>query len=155
MVFAMKKCIVASCLVIENGKLLMLEHRKIGKWLPPGGHVEAEEFPDEAALRETKEETGLDVEILGNDWIMHTDPLSHTLREPFAIVHEDVPYKTGPMHIHFDMIYAARIKGGKLGGNDESTGLRWMDSGEIEKLDTLPNVKAVALAALKKYGKLD
>ena len=149
----MKRCIVASCLIIDKGKLLMLEHRKIGKWLPPGGHVEPEEFPDEAALRETKEETGLEVEILGDDGIMHADPMSHTLREPFAIVYEEVPYKTVPMHIHFDMIYVVRVKGGDLGGNNESTGIRWMDAAEIEKLDTLPNVKAVALAALKRYGK--
>ncbi len=155
MVLAMKKCIVASCLVIDKGKLLMLEHRKIGKWLPPGGHVEPGEFPDEAALREIKEETGLDVEIIGDDRIMHTDSLSHTLREPFAIVYEDVPYKTGPMHTHFDMVYVVKVKGGSLGGNNESTGLKWMDSKEIGMLDTLPNVKAVALAALKKYGKPD
>ena len=149
----MKKCIVASCLVINDGKLLMLEHRKIGKWLPPGGHVEPEEFPDEAALRETREETGLDVEIIGDDSIMHTDQMAHTLREPFAIVYEDVPYKIGPMHTHFDMVYVVKVRGGRLGGNSESTGIRWMESKEIEKLDTLPNVKAVALAALRRYGK--
>ena len=57
------------------------------------------------------------------------------------------------MHTHFDMVYVVKVRGGKLGGNSESTGIRWMDPKEIEKLDTLPNVKAVALAALKRYGK--
>ncbi|MCL5102149.1 MAG: NUDIX domain-containing protein [Candidatus Marsarchaeota archaeon] len=147
-----KKCIVAGCLVIKNGKMLMLKHKKIGAWLPPGGHVEENEFPYEAAVRETKEETGLDVELIGNDEIAYNDEGAHTLIKPFTIVYENVPYKTQPMHIHFDMVYIARVKSGEVNANNESDGIGWFGKDEIEKMETLPNVREIALAALDAYA---
>ncbi|MCL5680143.1 MAG: NUDIX domain-containing protein [Candidatus Marsarchaeota archaeon] len=149
-----KKCIVAGCLVINDGKILMLEHNKLGAWLYPGGHIEENEFPYEAAIRETKEETGLDVELLGNDNIKHIDEGAHTLITPFAIVYENVPYKTQPMHIHFDMVYVAKVIGGSISTNSESTGSNWFSREEMEKLDTLPNVKDIAIKAMESYPEL-
>ena len=147
-----KKCIVAGCLVINKGRLLLLNHTKIGVWLPPGGHVEEGEFPDETALRETKEETGLDVELLYEDSIKHKDTAAHTIGTPFTIVYENVPYKTGEPHTHFDFVYIARVKGGSISANKESSEIRWFTADEIKDLDTLPNVRRVALAALERYG---
>ena len=40
-------------------------HKKLKRWLPPGGVIESHERPDEAALREVKEEVGLDVKLIG------------------------------------------------------------------------------------------
>ena len=51
--------------VVHDAKILLIHHRKLDKWLPLGGHIELEEDPEQAALRETKEESGLDVELLG------------------------------------------------------------------------------------------
>ncbi|MEM0154288.1 MAG: NUDIX domain-containing protein [Methanothrix sp.] len=151
---AMKKCIVAGCMVIDKGKMLMLKHRKLGIWVPPGGHVEENEFPYEAAIRETKEETGIDVELIGDDNVEHVDEAAHTLPEPFAILYEKVPYTTQPMHIHFDMVYVGKAVGGSLGANEESTDIKWMDEKEINGMETFPNVRDVALKALKKYNDL-
>ena len=50
---------VATCYVVDDGATLLHEHEKLGMWLPPGGHVDRDELPHEAALRETYEETGL------------------------------------------------------------------------------------------------
>ena len=57
----------ASVFVInpENKKLLLVKHKKFNKWVQPGGHIEDEETPEEAALREVYEETGLHVRLLG------------------------------------------------------------------------------------------
>jgi 8-oxo-dGTP pyrophosphatase MutT (NUDIX family) len=41
--------------------VLLHLHRKLGMWLPPGGHIERDELPDDAAVREVFEETGLRV----------------------------------------------------------------------------------------------
>ncbi len=150
----MKRCIVAGCLVIHNKKLLMINHKKIGAWLPPGGHVEENEFPYEAAIRETKEETEADVELVGRDPIGYNDDGAHTLIQPFAIVYENVPYKTQPMHIHFDMIYIAKMLNSSVSHNDESTGIKWFGVEEIKALDTLPNVKEIAIRALEEYSYL-
>ena len=48
-----------------EGKILLHFHRKLGMWLPPGGHIEQGELPDNAAVREVLEETGLEVELVG------------------------------------------------------------------------------------------
>ena len=47
-----------------EGKVLLHLHRKLGMWLPPGGHIERDEIPDDAAVREVFEETGLNVELV-------------------------------------------------------------------------------------------
>jgi len=51
--------------VVHDRKILLIHHRKLDKWLPLGGHIELDEDPEQAALREAKEESGLDVELLG------------------------------------------------------------------------------------------
>ena len=61
------KHFTASVFVVSDSKVLMLEHKKIASWLPPGGHVEENELPNETAIREVKEETGLDVELIVSD----------------------------------------------------------------------------------------
>src|SRR5437879_6339782 len=55
----------ASGLVIAQGCVLLVNHQRIGAWVPPGGHIEPLEMPDETAVREILEETGVLVEILG------------------------------------------------------------------------------------------
>lgn len=54
----------ASGLVIAQGHVLLIHHKRIGLWLPPGGHLLAGEMPHEAAVREVQEETGVMVEIV-------------------------------------------------------------------------------------------
>ena len=53
------------CIVIDNGKVLLIQHLK-GHWDIPKGHMEAGETEQETALREVKEETGVDVEVISD-----------------------------------------------------------------------------------------
>lgn len=53
------------CVIMENNKVLLIQHR-IGHWGFPKEHVEAGETEKETAIREVKEETGLEVEIQGD-----------------------------------------------------------------------------------------
>ena len=54
----------ATGFVINGDATLLHWHRRVQAWLPPGGHVEPDEDPVQAVLREVKEETGLDVQII-------------------------------------------------------------------------------------------
>src|SRR5262249_19778557 len=51
--------------VVHEGRVLLVHHRKLNKWLPLGGHIELEEDPEQAALREAREESGFDIELIG------------------------------------------------------------------------------------------
>ena len=47
--------VVTGYIFDENGRQLLIHHNKLNMWLPPGGHIEANETPDEALVREIKE----------------------------------------------------------------------------------------------------
>ena len=91
-------------------------------WLPPGGHIELDELPDEAALREVREETNLKVELVDNTQQWGNVRVLHT---PICVLLEDI----SPGHQHIDLIYFARVLSGEVCTNpDESTDFRWCDS---------------------------
>ena len=91
--------------VVRDGKVLLHWHRKLGMWLPPGGHIERDELPDEAAVREVREETGVEVELVGERREDVEDPVQ--LHRPAGVQLEDI----GPGHQHIDLIYFACPKG--------------------------------------------
>ena len=88
--------------VVWDGKVLLHLHRKLGMWLPPGGHIEPDELPDDAAVREVLEETGIEVELVGERREDIRDPVQ--LVRPAGVQLEDI----GPGHQHIDLIYFAR-----------------------------------------------
>jgi 8-oxo-dGTP pyrophosphatase MutT (NUDIX family) len=91
--------------VVFEGNVLLHFHRKLGMWLPPGGHIEKDELPDEAAIREVFEETGIKVELVGERREDVTDPVQ--LHRPAGVQLEDI----GPGHQHIDLIYFAKPRG--------------------------------------------
>jgi 8-oxo-dGTP pyrophosphatase MutT (NUDIX family) len=90
--------------VVHAGRVLLHYHRKLGRWLPPGGHIEPNELPDEAAVREVWEETGVEIALLGTPPIPADGPeLPRQLRRPAGIQLEDI----APGHQHIDLVYFA------------------------------------------------
>jgi 8-oxo-dGTP pyrophosphatase MutT (NUDIX family) len=93
--------------VVHDGKVLLIHHRQLAKWLPLGGHIELDEDPEQAALREAKEESGLDVELLG-ERPPTTSPGTRALIAPrFLDIH-----RISDTHEHIGMTYWARPKAG-------------------------------------------
>ncbi len=97
---AITRDFTATTFVVAHDQTLLLLHRKLGKWFPPGGHIEPNELPDQAALREVREECGLVAELLAPG-----RPIGaiRMLPQPFCILLEDI----GPGHQHIDLIYFA------------------------------------------------
>jgi 8-oxo-dGTP pyrophosphatase MutT (NUDIX family) len=91
--------------VVHDDKVLLIHHRKLDKWLPLGGHIELDEDPEIAALREAKEESGLDVELIG-ERPPTTEPGTRALIAPrFLDIH-----RITDTHEHIGLIYWARPK---------------------------------------------
>ncbi len=103
-----------------------LHWHKFGMWLPPGGHVEANEDPVEAVLREVKEETGLDVEIVPAGLpFRYVEPPQ--LSPPATIGVYDIA-SDGSLkepHQHIDLVYFTRAAALDL---PDSDGWRWVDA---------------------------
>lgn len=103
--------------VVHNEKILLIHHRKLDKWLPLGGHIELDEDPEQAALREAREESGFDVELLG-ERPPTTSPGTRALIAPrFLDIH-----RISDTHEHIGMIYWARPKPAASAGHQTSSG---------------------------------
>jgi len=92
--------------VVEGDKTLLLWHKRLQMWVPPGGHLEADEDPVAAVLREIREETGLEAKVLP---LSQTFPFSYPgqIVPPYTILLEDSP-EPGEPHKHMDLIYFCR-----------------------------------------------
>lgn len=120
----------AAVFVVHDGKVLLIHHRNLDRWLPLGGHIELDEDPEQAALREAKEESGLDVELLG-ERPPTTEPGTRALIAPrFLDIH-----RIGETHQHIGMIYWARPKSGAVTlAPAEHHAIRWCSSEDLEHL---------------------
>jgi len=130
--------------VVHDGKVLLIHHRKLDKWLPLGGHIELDEDPEQAALREAKEESGLDVELVG-ERPPTTEPGTRALIAPrFLDIH-----RIHATHEHIGLIYWARPRDGALKlADDEHHDIRWCAPADLERLRP-PMSNAVKWYALK------
>jgi len=136
--------------VVQDGKVLVIHHRKLGKWLPLGGHIELDEHPEQAALREAKEESGLDVELLG-ERPPTTSPGTRALIAPrFLDIH-----RISDTHEHIGMIYWARPKNSTdiKCATEEHHGIRWCSADELDKLEP-PMSGAVQWYCRKAIGEI-
>ncbi|GAA2993521.1 NUDIX domain-containing protein [Kitasatospora albolonga] len=115
--------VAASAVVTDDaGRILMQRRSDSGLWALPGGGMELDDSLPGAAVREVREETGLDVEITG---------LVGTYTDP----HHIIAYTDGEVRRQFNVCFTARVVGGELAISDESTELRWVAP---EDLDGLP-----------------
>lgn len=132
----MLKQFTATVYILERGKVLLIYHRKLGKWLPPGGHLDEGEIPPEAAKREALEETGLHVELWCQENIWVEQHNANSFPRPYMCLLENIPaWGDQPEHQHIDFIYVGKPIAGEVVQNDlETNGIRWFTAEEIGKL---------------------
>lgn len=136
----------SAVLLDDTDRVLLVHHNKIGLWLYPGGHIDADEDPAEAAVREVAEETGIKAEVIGTPAFTHPAVQSHPA--PWAVIEMDVTdSKVGP-HRHVDLVYVCRAAGGDLTAQlEEVAGARWVPIADVATLPTpaeLPQLVATA-----------
>jgi 8-oxo-dGTP pyrophosphatase MutT (NUDIX family) len=140
----MQRQFTATAFVVDSQKrVLLLWHKRLQRWMPPGGHVDPNETPDETARRECKEETGLDVEIIGDtqtDLFKDAAHEGRMLKRPFAMLLENIPASESrgePVHEHMDFLYLAKPLDESQAlriADAEAEHLRWFTADDIEKL---------------------
>ena len=130
--------VTGSGIVIGPRGVVLLEHKRLGIWLQPGGHIDPGETPWDAALRESREETGLDVRFAG--------PIDDA-GVP-ELIHVDV-HEGGRGHTHLDLRYL--IDGGDADPDPpegESQLIGWFDwNAAIDRAD--PGLRGILLALAK------
>lgn len=119
-----------------RGQALLIRHRRLGVWLPPGGECEPGETPLEAAARELREETGL----IGRFPIVSTTDGT----PPGLIGYEEHP--AGSKGTHLNFVFVAEVDTDAVVPNSEFSEWKWVRN--ADGLDAPPNVGQLLTVAL-------
>ncbi len=128
----MRRHFTATGFVVDGSRTLLHWHQRLQQWMPPGGHIEADEDPVQAVLREIREETGLTAEVIQlNATLAFATP--DQLPAPYAILLEDIPPREAEdNHQHIDLIYFCRPVNGIAVEPVADPTLRWVEERELK-----------------------
>ena len=112
----------------SEGRIALVRRADNGLWALPGGGMELGESIEDCAIREVKEETGLDVRIVKLVGV-YTNP------------HHVIEYSDGEVRQQFSLCFATELLGGTFGHDDESTGIAWVQPEEIHGLHMHPSMR--------------
>ncbi|RKN24132.1 NUDIX domain-containing protein [Micromonospora musae] len=112
----------------EQGRVLLIQRTDNGLWALPGGAQDFGEYIAETAVRETREETGVEVEVTGIVGI-YTNP-NHV-----------VEYSDGEVRQQFSICFRGRYIGGMPTTSDESSAVCWVRRDELDHLSIHPSMR--------------
>ena len=137
-------CASAYIINPENKKLLLVKHKKYNKWLQPGGHIEDNETPEEAATREVYEETGIKSTLIGEHF-----PREDDLIRPLGIQYNRK--ENGDKMV--DIVYLGKPNNlnEELKVSDESNDIGWFSRHDLEEMSVFPDVKITFDYILRTY----
>ena len=140
--------------VVCDAMVLLRRHDKLGIWLSVGGHVELDEDPVEAAIREVHEEVGLVVEIDDSHMLFHEDSVGYRELIPPVFM---CRVHMGSDHEHVTMSYFARSRSRNVSpsGSDRSDEWRWCTDEELDDpaLDLSRSIRFYAETALQRLSR--
>jgi ADP-ribose pyrophosphatase YjhB (NUDIX family) len=112
----------------ELGRVLLIQRTDNGLWALPGGAQEFGEYIAETAVRETREEAGVEIEVTSVVGI-YTNP-NHV-----------VEYSDGEVRQQFSICFRGRYVGGQPTPSDESSEVRWLTRRELGDLAIHPSMR--------------
>jgi ADP-ribose pyrophosphatase YjhB (NUDIX family) len=115
--------------VNDAGQILLIRRTDNGNWALPGGAVDLGESLPQAAVRETREESGIECEITGLSGI-YTDP-GHVL----------LYTSNGEVRQEFSIVLTARPTGGELTASDETSEVRWVAVHDLAEYKMDPSMQ--------------
>lgn len=147
----LNRTITATVYIVNDGKVLLHNHKKFNTLFPVGGHMEANELPHETALREAYEESGLKVKLHSDEEQLGLGRVQQ-LPRPMNLLLENIGHEKE----NIDFIYFASADTFDLNPNNgESNEFYWLSKEEIERDDNImPHIKGMALHALKAINML-
>ncbi|NLY45037.1 MAG: NUDIX domain-containing protein [Tissierella sp.] len=151
----MDRHFTVSIFIVYKDKVLLHLHKKAKKILPLGGHIELNELPQEACIREALEEAGLKINLY--------NPINNQLKNSCELVGEKLlinPIHTilgeiDPGHYHIDYVFYATAKSFNTMPEDgESNFLKWYNKEDLkDAYDIQHNILTMANEALELLGK--
>ena len=137
----------ATAIVLNSSQtqMLLIQRNDNGRWFPPGGHVETGEYPHDAALRETLEETGYHVTFLNQqDNLGETIDAATVIPQPYWLLIEDQG-----THYHHDFIYLCCVNGRQEAFMPECQ-TQWFPLHDVLSISSVPeDVKRVVQRLLQ------
>ena len=115
--------------VDEGGKVLLIRRTDNENWAMPGGAMDIGETIAEAAVRETREETGIECEIVRLVGV-YTNPR-----------HVMLYTSNGEVRQECSLVFAARTTGGELTTSSESSEVRWVDPSDLDRHPMHPSMR--------------
>jgi len=160
-------CLTAAGILIHEGKVLLIKHKKLGVWLAPGGHIELNEMPHQAAEREFWEETGVRAttritgfpatlestdSALGNGfvptpflaslhWVSKENYEARTQANPELAYQRKYTERACEQHVGYTFLMEPVDTVEFAQNREETDGIAWFAPSEIATLDTNEMVK--------------
>lgn len=141
--------------IVYKNKVLLRRHEKYDIWLSVGGHIELDETPEQAAVREVKEEVGLDIKLVGHKkGEAEGNPENRGHRDLIPPKYLGI-HPVNDTHQHIVLVYFAVSDTDKIlepFDEKEKAETCWVSKDELEKMDLVPNVLFYAREALKELS---
>ena len=157
----MDRHITVTGFVVHEGTVALHWHSKLAMWLPAGGHIEANEDPIQAVLREIEEEFGLVASVLPLTRRVPYEGGPEQLEPPHAML-DCYPYEE---HGHIDLCYYCKLESGYPGvPEDPASPVIWVDAATLEAgmlprdgvdVPFPPDVQALALEAIRQAARFE
>lgn len=136
--------------IVYKDKVLLRMHDKYKIWLSVGGHIELDEDPVQAAIREVKEEVCLDINIVGEVPVFDDDDYSYLQSPRYLGKH-----LVNDTHQHIVFVYFATTNTDITKESDnehERSEIKWVTKDELASMNLRPNVLHLATKALEELG---